>query len=170
MQKIDLPDGLGLRMATRADSPFIATLFHSTREAFYLADQETDYIRNVIENQLELQTEGYGRQSPDAITFIIEKQGTGIGRLVLDFGKNIAHILDIALIKEARGRGYGKAVIQAVQYISQKQMLPVGLSVDRQNTKAKKLYLSLGFTVVECGETHEFLLWYPQGRKISSVG
>ena len=164
MQKIDLPDGLGLRMATRADGPFIAALFHSTREAFYLADQATDYVRNVIEQQFELQAEGYGRQSPDAMTFIVDKQGTSIGRLILDFGKNIAHILDIALIKEARGKGYGKAIIQAVQYIAQKQRLPVGLSVDRQNARAKRLYLSLGFMVAEYGETHEFLLWYPQSQ------
>ena len=164
MQKIDLPDGLGLRLATKADTPFIESLFHSTREVLYLAEQGIDYVRNVIEQQLELQNQGYAQQSPDAMTFIIDKQGSSIGRLVLDFGKNIAHILDIAFIREARGKGYGKSVIQAVQYIAQKQMLPVGLSVETHNLIAKRLYLSLGFSVAECTQTHEFLLWYPQGQ------
>lgn len=166
MKKIELPDGLGLRMATPNDKAFIQALFHSTREAFYIAEQEDEYVRSVIEQQLELQTEGYGQQTPDAITFVIDKQGTNIGRLVLDFGKNTAHIVDVAFIQEARGKGYGKAVIQAVQYIAQKQSLPVSLAVEVQNIQARQLYLSLGFKVQEATQTHEFMMWFPAANKI----
>lgn len=166
MEKIELPKGLGLRLATPADQPFIASLFHSTREAFYIAEQEEEYVRMVIDHQLELQTEGYGAQSPDSMSFIIEKQGTAIGRLVLDFGKNIAHIKDIALIREARNLGYGKSVIQAVQYTAQKQSLPVGLTVDAQNPALKKFYQDLGFKTEESNPTHEFMVWYPTANKV----
>lgn len=166
MKKLNLPEGLGLRQATASDQPFIESLFHSTRENFYVAEQSPDYVRMVVEQQLVLQTQGYGAQSPDALTFIIDKQGTKVGRLVLDFGKNIAHIIDVALIKDVRSKGYGKAIIQAVQHIAQQQGLPVGLSVEIQNLQARKLYLSLGFQTHEQGASHEFLMWYPQPVKI----
>lgn len=166
MQKMNLPDGLGLRQATANDQAFIESLFHGTKENFYIAEQESDYVRMVIEQQLTLQTQGYGTQSPDAFTFIVEKQGTKIGRLVLDFGKNIAHIVDLALIKEARGKAYGKAVIQSVQHIAQQQGLPVGLSVEVQNVAVKQLYVRLGFQTHEQNASHEFMLWYPEASKV----
>ncbi|WP_347330744.1 GNAT family N-acetyltransferase [Marinimicrobium locisalis] len=161
MDKFTLPDGLGLRQATASDQPFLASLFHSTREAFYLSGQDKDYIHHLIDQQFDLQTEAYGEQSPDAMTFIVDKSGTPIGRLVLDFGKKIAHIVDLSFIPKARAKGYGKAVIQAVQHIAQKQRLPVGLSVEHQNSRARKLYLSLGFAPYENSISHAFMLWYP---------
>lgn len=169
MDKVTLPDGLGLRLASASDKPFIASLFHSTREAFYLADQNDDYIHHLIDQQLDIQTEAYGQQSPDAMTFIVDKSGTPMGRLVLDFGKNIAHIVDLAFIPEARGKGYGKAVIQAVQHIAQKQCLPVGLSVEQQNPRAQKLYLSLGFMPYETSVSHVFMLWYPTPDRVGVI-
>ena len=165
MEKINLPDNLGLRQATPNDQIFLESLFHSTRESFYLANQETDYIRTIIEQQQQIQTTMYGQQSPDAITFVVEKQGIAIGRLILDFGKNIAHIIDIALIKEARNKGYGKSIIQAVQYTSTKQAIPVGLTVSTQEPLVKKLYEGLGFETKESTSSHEFMLWYPSISK-----
>ncbi len=165
MQKIDLPDGLGLRLSTANDNAFISSLFHTTREHFFLAEQEAEYIQEVIDKQLELQTTGYGAQSPNSMTFIVEKQGTAIGRLILDFGKNIAHIIDIALIKEARNKGYGKSIIQAVQYTATKQSLPVGLTVAKQDSTAAALYQKLGFIAEESNQTHSFMMWYPPAQK-----
>lgn len=161
MKAINLPDGLGLRMATASDKPFISSLFHQVHTHFYLAEQESDYIHQVIDHQLELQTQGYGNQAPNAVSIIILKTGTPIGRIVLDFGSNIAHLLDIALIPDVRNKGYGTSVIQAIQHVAQQQMLPVGLSVEHQNPMAKSLYQNLGFRPVERSATHDFMMWYP---------
>lgn len=158
---MSLPDGLGLRIAKSSDQIFIENLFQSTREFLYQADAEKEYIDMVIDQQRYLQTEGYGQQFPNAYTMIVDKQQESIGKIVLDFGANLVHVLDLALIPAARGKGYGKAVLQAIQYVAQQQMLPVGLSVEAYNIPAKKLYLSLGFQVVEQTPTHEFMLWYP---------
>ncbi|GLX80158.1 hypothetical protein tinsulaeT_34980 [Thalassotalea insulae] len=164
--KIQLPDGLGIRLANTSDNAFIEQLFNSTRQFLDLADAETDYLNMVKSHQLQLQTESYGQQSPDAMTFIIDKQGTSIGRMVLDFGKNIVHIIDIALIVDARGKGYGKSIIQAVQHIALKQSLPLGLTVDVRNLKARQLYASLGFQLAEAHDIYQFLLWYPTANRI----
>ena len=162
MKIISLPDGLGLRLATASDSPFISQLFHDSRLHFYGAEQEPEYIRNVIDHQLELQTQGYGRQAPGAMTFIIEKTSSPIGRIILDFGRNIAHLLDFALIPEVRNKGYGTSIIRAIQYVAQQQKIPVGLSVEHQNVNAKTLYTRLGFKPAERTWTHDFMIWHPK--------
>lgn len=162
MPKVSLPDGLSLRIAKDSDRAFIEKLFQSTREYLYQADAEKDYIDTVIEQQLQLQQQGYGQQVPNAYTMIVEKLGDSIGKVMMDFGANIVHVIDLAFIPSARGKGYGRAILQAVQYIAAQQCLPVGLSVEKHNFPAKALYLSLGFQVSEETATHEFLLWYPQ--------
>ena len=166
MDRLQLPDGLGIRLATIQDQAFIKSLFNSTRQFLDLADAETDYLDMVKSHQQQLQEESYGQQSPDAMTFIIDKQGTLVGKLILDFGRNIVHILDIALIPQARGKGYGKAIIQAVQHVAMKQSLPLGLSVDIRNCTARRLYASLGFQLAEHHDWYQFLLWYPPASKI----
>ncbi|XOV78789.1 MAG: GNAT family N-acetyltransferase [Aestuariibacter sp.] len=166
MQKVDLPDGLGIRLARANDGPFLAALFQESREHFYIAEQENDYIRALIEQQQEIQTNAYGQQTPDAMDYIIDRQGTRIGKVTIDFGKNVAHIVDLVLTKAVRGKGYGKSIIQAFQYVAHKQSLPVCLSVEKQNTLAKNLYLSLGFATEEQTATHEFMYWYPHKSKI----
>lgn len=166
LNKISLPDGLGLRAARPSDKPFIEKLFQSTREFLYLADAEKDYIDMIIGHQMQLQEHSYGDQSPNACTMVVEKQGTAIGKVMIDFGSNIAHVIDLAFIMEARGRGYGKAVLQAVQYVAGQQGLPVGLTVEKQNLPAKNLYVKLGFQLAEASQTHEFMLWYPPASRV----
>ncbi len=161
LNKVSLPDGLGLRVARDSDRGFIEKLFQDTREYLYLANAERDYIDIVVDQQMQLQQQGYGQQAPNAYTMIIEKQGEAIGKIMMDFGANIVHVIDLAFIPLARGKGYGRAILQAMQYVAAQQCLPVGLSVEKQNLPAKKLYLSLGFQVSEETPTHEFLLWYP---------
>lgn len=161
LNTVSLPDGLGLRIARQEDKPFIEKLFHSTREFLYLADAEKEYVDMIVQHQMQLQEESYGSQSPNACTMIIEKQSTAIGKVIIDFGSNLAHVMDLVFIAEARGNGYGKAVLQAVQYVAAQQKLPVGLTVDKENLPAKKLYLSLGFQPAEESLTHQFMLWYP---------
>lgn len=165
LTKAALPQGLGLRIARPGDKPFMEKLFQSTREFLYLTDAEKEYIDMIIHHQMQLQENSYGNQSPNACTMIIEKQNVPIGKVVIDLGSNIAHVIDLAFIAEARGKGYGKSVLQAVQYVATQQMLPMGLAVEKQNLQAKRLYLALGFQVAEESLTHEFMLWYPSTKR-----
>lgn len=165
LTKAALPQGLGLRIARPGDKPFMEKLFQSTREFLYLADAEKEYIDMIIHHQMQLQENSYGNQSPNACTMVIEKQNVPIGKVVIDLGSNIAHVIDLAFIAEARGKGYGKSVLQAVQYVATQQMLPMGLTVEKQNLQAKRLYLALGFQVAEESLTHEFMLWYPPTKR-----
>ena len=58
----------------------------------------------------------------------------------------------LAVRKEARGRGYGTQLLEAVYQLAYENHAPcVGLNVDKENTKAARLYHHLGFKKV--GET-----------------
>lgn len=92
---------------------------------------------------------------------MIEQSGLPIGKIVVDYGHNVTHIFDLSLLPEARGNGYSKAVLQAMQHIAEEQALPIGLSVEKLNRSAQQLYSALGFELAEDMGTHEFLLWYP---------
>lgn len=166
MDKISLPDGLGIRLAAPSDAPFLERLFHQSRQSFYIADAEKDYVHHIIEHQSQIQHQQYGSIYPDAHHFIIDKQGTPIGRLIIDFGHNTVHVLDISLIHEAQGKGYGKAILRATQHIATQQHVPVTLVVTRTNTKARQIYHSLGFTIEQSKETDDLLIWLPPRNKI----
>lgn len=159
-----LPNGLGLRPSTPSDTPFIQSLFTQTRPELQLIDGEQDFIDSIVDMQMRAQTQGYGDQYPNAMYFIVEKLGTNIGRVTIDFGSNFVHIIDIAFIPQAQGKGYGGTVIQAVQETAKRLMAPVSLTVAKNNPAAKKLYMNLGFAVDEDQGMYEMMVWYP-GRK-----
>ena len=69
--------------------------------------------------------------------FIIEKHHEPIGRATIDFGHNEAHLLDIAFLPQARGHGFGKAIIQSFQLAAAQSGLPMSLNVLQSNTGAK---------------------------------
>ncbi|MCA1930480.1 MAG: GNAT family N-acetyltransferase [Pararheinheimera sp.] len=156
-----LPDGLGLRMAKPSDQPFISNLFNSSRALLRFAEAERDYIEHLIEQQFDMQSQSYAERFPNAQTLVIEKTSEPIGRIMIDMGVNLVHIIDLMLIPQAQGKGYGPAVLRAVQYVAAQQSLPVALVVDRFNTKLKTIYQSLGFCVEQQNQTHELMIWYP---------
>ena len=76
--KLNIPHGLSIRPSTPADRGFIENLFRTTRDDLRLIDAEPDFIETLIEQQFNAQTTGYGDQFPNAMYFIIEKQGQPI--------------------------------------------------------------------------------------------
>ena len=165
-----MPDGLGLRPARPADNGFIESLYRSTRDDLQLIDAEQEFIETLIEQQHHAQTEGYGDLFPNAMYFIVEKQGESIGRVVIDFGMNEIRLVDVALIPTARNKGYGKSIVQTLQYAAGSARAPLYLSVLKMNQPARQLYHQLGFQFAEASDTHDLLVWYPEAfRRDNSV-
>lgn len=162
--KNNMPDGLGMRPARPADNGFIESLYRSTRDDLRQIDAEQDFIETLIEQQHHAQTVGYGELFPNAMYFIIEKQGESIGRVVLDFGTNEIRLVDIALIPSARNKGYGKNIVQTLQYAAGSARAPLYLSVLKMNQPARQLYQQLGFQLAEAGDVSDLLVWCPDNR------
>lgn len=161
-----LPAGLSLRAERSSDKLFLTRLHHSTRDDLRLIDGEHDFIESIIEMQLTAQQNGYGNDFPDAMYYIIEYHNESVGRLAVAMGQNEVRVLDIAFIAQARGKGYGKGVLQALQAIVQKIPAPLTLSVMRHNVQAVALYTSLGFVPCQASETHMLMEWVPQAQRI----
>lgn len=156
-----LPNGLGLRPAGPADQPFIQSLYASTRQDLWMAEGEPEYIQSVIDMQFNAQSMGYGDQFPNAMYFVVEKLNEPIGRVTIDFDKDLVHIIDIAFVPLARNKGYGTTVIDAIQKVAGQIKAPVLLSVAVTNTQARQLYERMGFSHYQSGEGYERLIWYP---------
>ncbi|MCU7924125.1 MAG: GNAT family N-acetyltransferase [Candidatus Thiodiazotropha sp. (ex Dulcina madagascariensis)] len=158
---LHLPDGLGIRPARDSDRPFIESLYNTTRNDLRLIDAEADFIESLIEQQQQAQTVGYGDQFPNAMYFIIEKQGERIGRIVIDFGPNEIRIIDVALIPMARGKGYGTGIIRALKHAAGSACSPLVLSVYKSNPAARQLYEQEGFRVEQSDQMIDQMAWYP---------
>ncbi len=96
-----------------------------------------------------------------AMYFVLEVMGTRIGRVVVDFGSKEVHIVDIAIVPEARGRGYGTQILRLMQQAAAKARAPLTLAVGRTNTRARQLYLALGFRVEQADAAVERMAWHP---------
>lgn len=164
-----LPGGISIRPQRESDALFIERLFRSVRADLQLIDGDRDLIEEIIVMQLNAQTSGYGGSFPNALYFIVEKLGEPIGRLTLDFGDNEVRIIDVALIPEMRGKGFGSVILQALQQVSGAIGAPLSLAVDSANLVAKQLYLRLGFRTVMIQPPHEFMTWRPQINPMKSM-
>ncbi|WP_163833575.1 GNAT family N-acetyltransferase [Spartinivicinus ruber] len=165
---LKLPQGLVIRPATDADKYFLKLLYHSTRSDLQYINAHGEFISELIAQQYQAQTVGYSNMFPNACYFIIEKQQQSIGRVTLDFTNEVIHVIDIAFILEARGKGYGKGVIQALQIAAGKTCAPLLLSVYANNWAAKNLYLKLGFQVEQSATPYERMIWYPTVKEMSA--
>ncbi len=159
--KLNLPAGMSMRPALDGDRPFIESLYKSTRDDLRLIDAEDDFIEALIEQQHYAQTVGYGEQFPNAMYFIVEKVNEPIGRVVIDFGPAEVRVVDISLIPTARNQGFGKGILQSLQYAAASTGAPLTLSVATGNVGAIHLYNSLGFRCVEQNPAYNLMAWYP---------
>lgn len=159
--KTQLPGGLSIRPARPSDAGFIESLYRSTRNDLRLIDAEDDFVEALIDQQFQAQTVGYGEMYPDAMHFIVEKLSESVGRLILDFGNNEVLIVDLAFIPVARGKGFGRGVLQGLQAAAASVQAPLVLSVHPANLSAKRLYLGLGFRVEQRTPMAERMAWHP---------
>lgn len=154
-----LPVGLDLRVADASDEAFMEELFGSAHEYLYTMSVPEQYIAAIVKQQYQLQKNSYQHQWPNASTFIIRWCGQSIGRMILHEEHGLLHFIDCAFVPEKRGKGYGTAILRTAQDVAKKHQVLLKLSVERHNLRAKKLYLSLGFEVVEERESHEIMTW-----------
>lgn len=165
MQGIQLPLGLHIRPAQTSDKAFLEKLHHATRQDLQHMDAEQDFIETIVEMQFNAQNNGYGTQFPNAMYFVIEKLQQPIGKASIDFSNETVHLLDIAFLPQARGQGFGRAVLIALQQCAAQVVAPMLLSVEQGNTAAKQLYQSLGFVTHRLHSPYEQMIWYPSALR-----
>ena len=157
-------EGLVVRPSQVSDGPFLQSLYQAARPDLQWIDGEHEQVQQVIAQQFQVQEQGLGENFPNAMHYVVEKLGTAIGALSTDFGPNEIRVLYLAFIPQARGQGYGRAVLQGVQKAAQQIRCPVATVVWASNPHARRHYLALGFEVQESNPAAERLVWYPKGN------
>ena len=155
-------DGLVVRPSRTSDGPFLHSLYQAARPDLQWIDGEPEHVQQVVAQQFQVQEQGMGDNYPNAMHYVVEKLGTAIGALSTDFGANEIRVLYLAFIPQARGQGFGRAVLQGVQKAAQQICCPVATVVWTSNPHARRHYLALGFAVEERNPAAERLVWYPQ--------
>jgi ribosomal protein S18 acetylase RimI-like enzyme len=158
--------GLSLRPMTDRDLPFTAALYASTRmEEVAQTGWPPEQQQAFLEHQHKAQHQHYRAHYPGAEWLIIEQGGAAIGRLYLVEWERELRIIDISLVAEARGRGYGGALVSDVMAAAAAAGKNVTIHVERHNP-ALRLYERLGFGLVEDKGIYLMLEWNPSQPRV----
>lgn len=144
--------GVGCRLETEADIPFVRHLYCELRwqELAIVQDWTDEQKISFLVQQYEAQRRHYANAYSQAEFLILERQGQPIGRLYLYRGKpSDIRIVDIGLLIAVRNQGLGRAVLESVFDEARPQGRSVSIHVETFNP-ARRLYDRLGFT--ETGE------------------
>jgi len=140
---------LELRPVVPGDESY---LYRIAYERFFEELRADLWPPGTAEPLLKLQVEGqrtsYASAFPNADHGIIMLYGQPAGRLLMDRGPQVHHIVDILVAKEYRGKGVGTAILRAVcieaDLLHKAVRLYVGV-----NSRAAGLYQRLGFHVID---------------------
>jgi ribosomal protein S18 acetylase RimI-like enzyme len=157
------PPGLRLRPITDEDLPFLAELYASTRreevgQIPWSDEEREDFLRW----QFESQHRHYQTYYPECEFLVVEREedGAAIGRLYVDRWADEIRLVDIALLPEHRGGGWGGAMVRELLVEGQARGLPVTIHVEYDNP-ALRLYRRLGFRHVDSNGIYYLMRWTP---------
>lgn len=143
--------GFGLRGETADDLPFLERLYASVRGAELAATGWPEEVkRTFLASQFAFQTRHYADAYAGADFGIVTRDDDPVGRLYLLRSAQDLRVVDVSLLPEWRGGGFGTALLRAVQAEAAAEGKTVSLHVDMTNP-AQNLYRRLDF--VEAG-TH----------------
>ncbi len=143
-----LPSGITLRPVSSSDRDFLLQVYASTREeelrlVDWSADQKAAFVRMQFEAQ-----DAYYREHYHPATFdVVEVDGEPVGRLYAARWDDEIRIIDVALLREHRGRGIGTTLIRSLLDEAAATGKRLSIHVESHNP-ARRLYERLGFEEV----------------------
>ncbi|RYD66796.1 MAG: N-acetyltransferase [Sphingomonadales bacterium] len=145
---------------TDADLPFTALLYASTRnEELAVTGWPPEAIQAFLAQQHAAQHAHYQQHYKGMDALIVEHDGTPIGRLYLYEAPQDLRVVDIALLPEARRRGFGAAMLGDILAYAGTIGKNVSIHVEISNP-ARTLYARLGFEIVESdGGAYDLWEW-----------
>ena len=146
------------RPATPRDIEFLTSVNISANEERLSTreDWDADAFARDVEASARNQVAGKVEHS---ITYVIELDGTAVGRLRLIRPGNERHVAGIQILPSHQRKGIGSRVMQRIVDEAQQSGLPVTLEVEKDNPRAKRLYQRLSFVVIEDRGDRELMRW-----------
>lgn len=157
-----LGDGgiLKLKPVTPDDDAFLLSVYASTRaDELAQVQWEEGQQEAFVKWQFEMQRREYDARFPGAEYDVIDIDDKPAGRLWIGRGENEIRLLDIALLPEFQNRGAGTFLIK--QLIDEAKITGKRLRhmVFVLNNNADRLYLRLGFEVIEDVGGYRHMEW-----------
>jgi ribosomal protein S18 acetylase RimI-like enzyme len=141
------------------DRDFLAALYASTREEeLKLVPWSDEQKAWFVEMQFRAQTQHYDREFDRSGFFIIEQDGTAIGRLYREEQGDTIYIIDIALVPSVRGQGIGTVLLQEILDEAAAAGKGVTIHVEHFNP-ARHLYDRLGFKELQQDGVYHLMRW-----------
>lgn len=154
--------GITFRPISDDDLALLLKIYASTRADEMAQVPWTEAEKTAFVNvQFEAQHKYYQEVFPNAEFSILEKDGQPIGRLYLDRREDEHRLIDIALLPEYRGLGFGGELMQGVLDEAREAGKMVRIHVEHNNP-AMRLYLRLGFEKVEDQGVYYLMEWRPK--------
>lgn len=161
MKTTTFSNGVSLRAERDDDRPFLHLLYGTTREMeLQQVDWTDDQKAAFIEQQFNAQTAHYKGAYYDAEFWVIERDGTRIGRLYLHQQPSDMRIVDIALLPQHQKSGIGTEILKTVMSEAAENGSSVSIHVEMFNP-ALKLYDRLGFRRVADQGVYYLMKWSP---------
>ena len=160
--------GLVLRPEAPGDQEFTAQLYASTRMDELASVAWSDADKSAfLRQQHDAQHNHYRLHYPGAGWFIVEHAGKAVGRLYLVRWTSETRIIDVALLPEVRGKGFGTALLTDLLAEAGTTGKAISIHVERMNP-ALSLYRRLGFELAEDKGVYLLLECRPDQVKIAS--
>lgn len=146
------------------DIPFLKQVYASTRDdEMKLTGWPKEQIDRFIDMQFEAQHKYYQEMFPRAHYSLILLEDRPVGRLYLDRREDEHRIVDIALLPEYRGRGFGSRLLRDLLAEAATASKTVRIHVEHNNP-ALHLYRRLGFKRVDDHGVYYLMEWRPTSR------
>lgn len=153
---------LRTRLSGPQDIAFLRLLFASRCEHLQALGLPEPALQALIDQQYACREADYARRFPEASTLVAMAGDEPVGAMVLDADAATLHIVDLVVAPVARGRGHGRAlVLHAQARARETRREAVTLCVDPLNSLAVRLYLALGFEVIDQQPVQWRMLWRP---------
>ena len=139
-------ENLRLRPANVDDELFLQELFYNVRSVdFIRAGVSETQLKPLLAMQYNAQKQSYDLHFPNAEHSIIEFENTKIGRILINREAQKVHLVDISLLHNFCGKGFGSFLLENLK--AEAEIL--SLSVFKTNFGAIRLYEKLGLKVTD---------------------
>jgi ribosomal protein S18 acetylase RimI-like enzyme len=152
---------LSFRPIQDSDTPFLAALYASTRQAeMAQSGWPQAEIDLFLVSQFQLQHDYYQQHFQAADFNIVVYEGKDIGRLYTCWEKNMLRLIDIALLPEYQGQGFGREILHDLLEQAKNKGVGISLYVELTNP-AFNWYSRLGFIPYGDNGVYQQMRWSP---------